>query len=235
MCLPAVVWAQQESQPPVLQVPTVWRQESFWVGLREAGDALGFQVHYLAEDDAALVTRGAESVELQSEDASVWRNPEGRIFVPARWLSQLGYSVRWQPRSDSARVTWDGAEGLLVRQPKRIEVDLRRQRLFAYEGDVRIFQFRVSTGKLGKRTPPGQYRILSKAKLHISRTYPEPTGGARMPYAMRFYEGYFLHGYRYVSRRPASHGCIRLRMRDARTLHEWTPLGTPVRIYRSST
>jgi lipoprotein-anchoring transpeptidase ErfK/SrfK len=77
--------------------------------------------------------------------------------------------------------------------------------------------------------------VLRKEALHVSIRYPEPTGGAKMPYSLWFNSGYYIHGYRSVPRRPASHGCIRVSIPNAKALYQWAAVGTPVSIYRTAT
>lgn len=115
---------------------------------------------------------------------------------------------------------------------KRIFVDLTNQKLFAYEGPNRIFEFDVSTGKWGW-TPTGNFRIW------IWLRYTRMTGGSgstyydlpNVPYTMFFYNdavpkhrGYALHGAYWHNNfgHPMSHGCVNLRIDDAEKLFYWT-------------
>jgi hypothetical protein len=99
-----------------------------------------------------------------------------------------------------------------------IDVDLERQLLVAYDGDVPVYATLVSTGKKGTEeesflTPTGKFRIAGK---HVSSSMDGDTAsdGAYsiqdVPWAM------FFHG----SRR--SHGCVNLGPTDARWLFYWT-------------
>lgn len=115
---------------------------------------------------------------------------------------------------------------------KRIYVDLTNQKLFAYEGDARVFEFDVSTGKWG-RTPTGDFHIW------IWLRYTRMSGGSgntyynlpNVPYTMFFYNdavpksrGYALHGAYWHNNfgHPMSHGCVNLRIDDAEKLFSWT-------------
>jgi lipoprotein-anchoring transpeptidase ErfK/SrfK len=56
-----------------------------------------------------------------------------------------------------------------------------------------------------------------------------------MPYSVRFHGNYYLHGFSVVPDYPASHGCIRLPLREgdfnpARQFYEWVRIGTPIRV-----
>lgn len=115
--------------------------------------------------------------------------------------------------------------------PKHISVDLSTQRLYAYEGEEKVFEFPVSTGKWG-RTPPGEYKIWVK----LLRTKMEGGSGndyynlPNVPYTMFFYNdkipksrGYALHGAYWHNNfgYTMSHGCVNIRPEDAAKLFEW--------------
>ena len=122
--------------------------------------------------------------------------------------------------------------------PKRIEIDLTNQRLYAYEGDTQVFNFLVSTGKWG-RTPTGNFKIWVKLR------YTLMSGGSKalrtyyylpnVPYVMFIYnadypkyKGYGIHGTYWHDNfgRPMSHGCINMRIEEAALLYNWAqPLG----------
>ncbi|MEK9143370.1 MAG: L,D-transpeptidase family protein, partial [Patescibacteria group bacterium] len=46
---------------------------------------------------------------------------------------------------------------------KRIEVDLTNQKVYAYEGERKVYEFIVSTGKWA-HTPTGEFRIWAKVR-----------------------------------------------------------------------
>jgi hypothetical protein len=114
---------------------------------------------------------------------------------------------------------------------KSIEIDLSKQKIYAKENGRVVFSGNVSTGKKGHATPRGTFRILEKERYHVSNKYPEPNGGAKMPYMHRLtnkgvaiHQGY-LPGY------PASHGCIRVSKSIAKKLWRWSKIGMKVKIY----
>ncbi len=220
-------------KPPVLDIATVTRDDGMWVSVTEAGKALGFRVEYLPSRHLLQASRGARRATLHTTGGRLWLSQEHRAFVPLRWLTSLGYRVHWNQQANHAVVSWNGHRGLLAPQPKTIAVNLRRQVLFAREGRTVVYKFRVSTGRQGHHTPDGNFRVLRKEPLHISNEYPKPDGGAKMPHALWFTTAYYIHGYHSVPPRPASHGCIRLRLPDAQRLYLWASVGTPVRIYRT--
>ena len=117
---------------------------------------------------------------------------------------------------------------------KRIEVDLSKQMVYAFEGDEKVMEFLVSTGKWGK-TPTGEFTIGYKT------TSQKMSGGSKalrtyyylpnVPYVQFFgndeipwSKGFSFHGTYWHDKfgTPQSHGCINMRTEDAEKLFEWT-------------
>ena len=106
-----------------------------------------------------------------------------------------------------------------------IKVDLSQQRAWVYgtEGQM-LLTTRVSTGKRGFRTEPGEFVITDRYRDHESNIYK----GVRMPFFQRlncsaigFHEGY-------CPDQPASHGCLRIPPRSAGRFWDLTKLGDRV-------
>ncbi len=140
---------------------------------------------------------------------------------------------------------------------KHIYVDLTRQRLLAFEGSRQVYEFPVSSGKWYP-TPTGDFRIW--IKLRATRmSGGNPAAGTyynlpNVPYVM-FYandtiaksRGFSLHGTYWHNNfgHPMSHGCVNMRIEDARVIYNWAnPVvtanttyasekdpGTPITIY----
>lgn len=69
------------------------------------------------------------------------------------------------------------------------------------------------------RTRTGIFRIYSLGDGEcISHTFPIPEGGAPMPYCMYFNGGQAIHGSYEVEYANLSHGCIRVKISDAKWL-----------------
>ncbi len=129
----------------------------------------------------------------------------------------------------------DYAEGLW---PKWIDIDLSKQSLTAYEGDLPVFSALVSTGIARYPTPTGTFRIMRKLPSD------DMTGGLAgtddyyylpaVPWVMYFRSGgYAIHGTYWHNNfgRPMSHGCVNMRIPDAQWLYSWAPLGTVVVVH----
>jgi hypothetical protein len=97
-----------------------------------------------------------------------------------------------------------------------IHIDLSAQSMHvdSREGE---YDWAVSTGRPGHRTPTGVYR---PQRMYLM-TYSTKYDNAPMPHAIFFRGGYAIHGTYAVGRlgQVASHGCIRLAPENAATLY----------------
>ncbi|MDQ3769750.1 MAG: L,D-transpeptidase family protein, partial [Actinomycetota bacterium] len=107
---------------------------------------------------------------------------------------------------------------------RHMEADLSRQviALIGSDGDVaRIYP--TSSGTRSTPTVTGNFRVYRK----------QPgTNSLGMVHSVYFIGGYAVHGYKSVPTSPASHGCLRIPIPDARTVYEWLRMGTRVDVYR---
>lgn len=96
-----------------------------------------------------------------------------------------------------------------------VRVDIAAQRIQVTTTDGEAYNWAISSGRKGFRSPNGVYRPTRLEKNWYSRKY----GGA-MPNAVFFRGGYAIHGTTAVGAlgRPASHGCIRLHPTNAAKL-----------------
>lgn len=124
--------------------------------------------------------------------------------------------------------------GVTSPNDKRIEVDLTNQKVYAYEGNNKIFDFIVSTGKWG-RTPTGTFYIWAKVRSQLMSGGNQGEGTyyylPNVPYVEFFYNdevtksrGYSFHGTYWHNNfgHPMSHGCVNMRTEDAAKLYDWT-------------
>jgi lipoprotein-anchoring transpeptidase ErfK/SrfK len=118
----------------------------------------------------------------------------------------------------------------ILHSEKFILIDLNSQMGYAYKDGELIMSGRVSTGKEGYRTPTGYYTILEKKRFHKSNLWPKPDGGAKMDYMLRLTNTGIAMHLGAVPKRPASHGCIRLKNGFAQELWKWATVGTQVEV-----
>jgi len=112
-----------------------------------------------------------------------------------------------------------------------IDVNLSEQRVYAYEGDIIVNAFIVSTGTARTPTVTGKFKIWIKLK---STTMSGPGYHlTNVPYTMYFYKGYGLHGTYWHNNFgvPMSHGCVNLSIPDAQWLYNWAFEGTEVNVH----
>ncbi|UJW87894.1 L,D-transpeptidase [Devosia sp. SL43] len=98
-----------------------------------------------------------------------------------------------------------------------IVVDLSEQTMVVKVNGATQYQWDVSSGKRGYRTPTGTWGPIRMHREYYSQKYD----GAPMPYSIFFYGGYAIHGTSHVNAlgSPASHGCVRLQTSNAKLLY----------------
>ena len=79
-----------------------------------------------------------------------------------------------------------------------------------------FYEWKVSTGRRGYRTPAGTFKPQLLSRMHYSSRYES----APMPYSIFFSGNYAIHGTYEVKNlgRPVSHGCVRLAPENAKIL-----------------
>jgi peptidoglycan hydrolase-like protein with peptidoglycan-binding domain len=106
---------------------------------------------------------------------------------------------------------------------RHIEGDLSRQVIALISGGKAQRIYPVSSGKPSTPTVIGSFKVYLKTP---------GTNAKGMVDSAYFIRGYATHGYPSVPVFPASHGCLRLPIPDARTVFNWITIGTPVDVYR---
>ena len=112
-----------------------------------------------------------------------------------------------------------------------IDVNLSEQRAYAYEGDVIVNSFLVSTGLPDTPTVTGEYQIYVKVPIQdmSGPGYYLPD----VPWVMYFYDEYGFHGTYWHNNfgRPMSRGCVNMTIEEAKWLFDWASIGTRVSIH----
>ncbi len=122
--------------------------------------------------------------------------------------------------------------------PLSVGVSIAQQRVTVCDARGRIVeQFVCSTGEQGSGTPTGTFRVAERGKSFYSKSSNE--GGY---YWTQFDGDYLFHSvpfdknYRMEPEEaaklgtPASHGCVRLKIEDAKWIYDHIPRGTVVTI-----
>lgn len=160
------------------------------------------------------------------------------------WFYELGYKFYYKNGVKQLDL-----DGILPRQSSYyIEVNRTTCSVTVYAKDgnngyiIPVKRFACSVGLPSTPTPTGTYYTPAKYRWH---TLMGPSYGQ---YCTRIVGGVLFHsvaGYNMTSYnirardfnklgQPASHGCVRLCVRDAKWIYDNCPLGTKVRIYDSS-
>lgn len=129
------------------------------------------------------------------------------------------------------QVAYENAE-----KPVRITVSLEKQTVSVLDAKDRlIYLFSCSTGEPGNDTPTGAFSVSDKGKSFYN---PDVQQGAY--YWTRFKGTFLFHSLPFDSKQkmipaeadklgtPASHGCVRLKVEDAKWIYDNIPKGTKV-------
>ena len=110
------------------------------------------------------------------------------------------------------------------RHGKHVEADLSRQVLVLHDRKGKVFRIlHTASGTSSTPTVKGSFRVYSKTP---------GVNSLGMVHSVYFIGGYAIHGYRSVPPYPASHGCLRIPIPNARFVHRWLDYGDRVDVYR---
>jgi lipoprotein-anchoring transpeptidase ErfK/SrfK len=111
-----------------------------------------------------------------------------------------------------------------------VRVDLSEQTLTAYEGRAAVKTFIVSTGDADHPTLKGKYRV--KAKWEKIDVIGQDYYFHDVPYFIKYSGPYAIHAATWHDDfgAPVSHGCVNMRVEDARWVFEFLSVGDIVEI-----
>jgi len=203
------------------------------------GSALLVAVMPLLPESNPTTTRSLVAVELAPPVPSrpprsltpveAWERAQRQSFATAthavahlRSLQQ-GRSERWGDRP-------------------HLVVDLSRRRVYLFQNRELYASYPVGIGQPGWETPTGSFQVLSKLKNPVWQqplTGVDIKPGEANPLGDRWVEIWSngkaaigFHGTNDLASvgQPVSHGCLRMRNADVRSLYDWVEVGTPVEI-----
>ena len=169
--------------------------------------------------------------ERTKDDRVDMQNPTVQAFLHSLSKSQVSFT-------DAGDIVFPDEEKFLTRKETYIQeqknfvaADLQKMELTLYEVGVATKTVPILTkGKEGSwwETPTGDYFVLGKSPTAFSSI-----GHVWMPYSVRFYGNYFIHGWpHYNDGTPVastySGGCIRLSNENAETVFNFVELDTPI-------
>lgn len=147
-------------------------------------------------------------------------------------------SVSSQPTGSSQKVVPSQVTMEKASLPLAVSVSIADQRVTVLDAKQRIVkQFVCSTGAKGSETPIGTFTVKNRGKSFFSQSINE--GGY---YWTQFDGDYLFHSVPFDKNRrmepeeaaklgtPASHGCVRLAIEDAKWIYDNIPRGAVVKI-----
>ncbi|TDA65553.1 MAG: murein L,D-transpeptidase [Clostridia bacterium] len=160
-----------------------------------------------------------------------WADPEGQEGLTAA-----------PPASQDGQVspTYLEANNIQPQEGLWIDVNISEQKVRIYEGDRLIKEMLASTGIEDKPTPLGSFKIQNRGGWFFNPKYQQ---GAKYWVSFKDWGVYLFHSLAMDENqeiipeeaaklgRPASHGCVRLEVENARWVYENVPEGTPVEIH----
>lgn len=198
------------------------------------------QVELFAREAVTAVAWSARPGQSGAKVRVLQRGLDQLAFVTSRGGRYDGATARgvlaFRKTNRMARTTTAGREvfdkllrgqgGYRLKYPnhgKHVEADLSRQVLvLARDGrPERIYH--TSSGTSGTPTVLGSFRFYRK----------QPgTNSKGMVHSNYFIRGYAIHGYSPVPTHPASHGCLRVPIPNARSIDRWISIGDRIDVYR---
>lgn len=222
----------------------------------ELARVLGASCFYNRKEESLSIVRGLSPIELLTLragskevlsnlrvveiDREIWLD-QGKIAAPVNVIAEVfGFQMTFTDDLLLLSRELEFYEIPLEPQPKWTAVILSEQRIYFHLGDWLYANFPCSTGigKHGKdwkkykdaywvikkeganarSIEPGKYNEPTPFKLYLA----ESLGGAYCKKA--------IHGFRSVPPYPASHGCIRMVINDAKGINSWAELAMPVQV-----
>ena len=227
------------------KLTTIWLLLAAFCASAAAAQVCGYNPLKITSPKAGQDLSAAEEVKIAWEstlggdvDYSIVYSVDGKAFDREIGSKIEACEYAWKPEASAELLGWIKVkayrQGYLLGESTAAVSFVPSSAIVVSKADQKVLHF--SDGKLkGVFTcstalakydlKPGRYRVYSRQKKHWSREWK-----VWMPHSLFFHEGYALHATSMIRRlgRPASHGCIRLRPKDAAALYEAVSIGTPV-------
>ena len=128
-------------------------------------------------------------------------------------------------------------------QTLRLEIRLSKRQVTLYQGDIKVKTYPIAIGRPGWETPTGNFRVRQKVRNPI---WVHPFTGEKVPGKdpenplAGYWLGFWTDGKNSIGfhgtptplsvGKAASHGCVRMYVKDVAELFEKISVGTVVRI-----
>jgi L,D-transpeptidase catalytic domain len=160
-----------------------------------------------------------------------YRSPKGRRFTAATASAVLAFRkvnwMEWTRRASPGVLSrlLRGRGAFKLRHPRgrrHVEIDLRRQVMVLANGGKPRHTFHISSGKASTPSDRGHFRFYRRQPGYNS---------LGMLHSVYYNAAEAIHGFGFVPTYPASHGCVRSPIPDARFIYNWVRLGMSVYVY----
>lgn len=190
----------------------------------------------------------AEKVDREAQPTTVIADGDGKVLntlVEGRTGRTLGatagiaaaFAEQLESGSAAYVLPVTITEPTVTKISRSIEVDLSEQRVYLRQDGKVVKSFLASTGKPATPTYTGTYRIGWKLAMqnmgNKDLTKSPYYYTENVPWVMYFNGDQAFHGAYWHNNfgHVMSHGCINLRISDAKFLYDWAPYGTVVWIH----
>jgi L,D-transpeptidase-like protein/putative peptidoglycan binding protein len=173
--------------------------------------------------DVLILQRQLEKIGYRTPVSGYFDDATGRAVNAFRKVNGMGRTGYASNAVYAKVMRGNGAfKAKYPRAGKHVEFDWSRQVLALMNGAKPFRVYHVSSGAPATPTVFGSWRFYRK----------QPgTNGVGMVDSTYFIGGYAIHGYPSVPNYPASHGCIRVPIPNAREIYDWIPLGMRIFTY----
>jgi len=170
-----------------------------------------------------LLQSGLRALGFPTGSGGVFDDATARSVMAFRKTNGLGRD--WRATATVVRMVFERRGAYKLRYPKagkHVEADLSRQVLVLADRGRALRVYHTSTGASATPTVRGAYRFYRK----------DPGTNAKgMVHSSYFIRGYAIHGFASVPLYPASHGCLRVPIPNARSIFDWIRLGDRIFVY----
>ena len=215
------------AKPGRYRVHAAKRRSPAQVAARGASRALRLRFPALRKGDrgpqVALFHRLLRGQGYHAPKGPRFTSGTARAVLAYRKVNRMARIRRATPRIFERLVRGKGR--FKLRRPgagRHVEVDRSRQVMVLAANGKPQHVFHISSGKRGTRSDRGHFRFFKRQPGY---------NNVRMYHSVYYNGSEAIHGYRHVPTFPASNGCIRNPIPNARFIYNWVRLGMSIYVY----
>lgn len=185
---------------------------------------------------SAVSSQSAESSEDSALSSQVSSEPTSSALVESEPAEPTLAQPQSDPEAEEAVPPVPQVELAEAKQPLWVEVSIKDQIVTVYDADNQVVQgYICSTGTKGAETPTGTFTVKERGESFFSKRYQQ---GAY--HWTQFQGDYLFHSIPFDANRelipeeaeklgvPASHGCVRLSLENAKWIYDNIPRGAKI-------